>query len=68
MFDKHLKNTCAKCGAFIQRVMIFLLSHRTSRGGVILENPMDGVEGGVLLENPMDGVGGGVLLETSWME
>ena len=29
MFDKHLKNTCAKFVAFIQRVTIFLLSHRT---------------------------------------
>ena len=29
MFDKHLKNTRTKFGAFIQRVTIFLLSHRT---------------------------------------
>ena len=29
MFDKDLKNTCAKFGASIQRVTIFLLSHRT---------------------------------------
>ena len=29
MFDKHLRNTCAKFGAFIQRVTIFLLSDRT---------------------------------------
>ena len=25
MFDKHLKNTCAKFGAFIQRVTIFFV-------------------------------------------
>ena len=31
--------------------------HGWSRGGVLLENLMDGVEGGVLLENLMDGVG-----------
>ena len=35
MFDKHLKNTCAKFGAFIQRVTIFLLSHRTMRDIIV---------------------------------
>ena len=55
MFDKHLKNTCAKFGAFIQRVTIFLLSHRT-KGDTIspklftatLENNGVKIDGGFL--------------------